>query len=182
MAQSISDSYEYTVNRKCEGKLLMRKVTFILMYVLYVILILAVALVTRLAAPAIAFIPLTLWMLIYFTYPYCRIEYEYSMIDGYITFSTIYGQRKRKEIFMIRISEFEKIAPNNRDYEKYIEEFSPTHIYNALSSDDSTNDPYFALFTDKNGKKCVFYFEATNRAIRILKYYNPSTVMTVAKI
>ena len=112
MAQAISDSYEYTVKKKIEGAFLLKRILFISLYVLYVLAILTVALLTKLAAPAIAFIPLTLWMLIYFTFPYCNIEFEYSMIDGYVTFSTIYGQRKRKEEFSMRISSFERPLSN----------------------------------------------------------------------
>ena len=182
MAQAISDSYEYTVNKKLEGTLLLRKILFLSLYVLYVIVILTIALLTRLAAPAIAFIPITLWIIVYLTYPYCNIEYEYSMIDGNITFSTIYGSRKRKENFSMRISSFEKTAPYNDNYKKLVEQYSPEKVYIALSSEKTPNDPYFALFKDKNGKKCVFYFEATNRAVRIIKYYNENTVMTTLKI
>ena len=183
MAQSISDSYEYTVKKKVEGSFLLKKILFISLYVLYVLLVLTIALLTKLAAPAIAFIPLTLWMLIYFTYPYCDVEYEYSMIDGYITFSTIYGQRKRKENFSIRISSFERVAPYDGDHSGEIDRYSPDKTYSAFSSDSAPADPYFALFKDKDGKKCVFCFEATNRALRIIKYYNnENTVMTVVRI
>jgi len=182
MAQSLSDSYEYTVKQKQEGKILLRKILLIAVYILYVITVLTVALLTRLAAPAIAFIPITLWILIHFTYLYCNIEYEYSMMDGYITFSTIYGSRKRKEGFSMRISAFEKVCPYNEDYAKILEQFDPSRIYSAFSSENTPDDPYFAIFKDKNGKKCVFFFEATNRALRIMKYYNENTVMTVVKI
>lgn len=183
MAQAISDSYEYTVKKKIEGAFLLKRILFISLYVLYVLAILTVALLTKLAAPAIAFIPLTLWMLIYFTFPYCNIEFEYSMIDGYVTFSTIYGQRKRKEEFSMRISSFERVAPYNGDYMAEVERYSPQRVYSALSSESKPADPYFALFKDKDGKKCVFFFEATNRAVRIIKYYNnENTVITVVKI
>ena len=182
MAQAISESYEYTVSKKREGAFLLRRILFFIMYAVYVIVILGVAMITRLAAPAIAFIPITLWILIYLTYPYCSIEYEYAMIDGNIIFSTIYGSRKRKESFSMRISVFEKVAPLNRDYEGLVEKYAPDKIYNALSSEKTPSDPYFALFKDESGKKCVFYFEATNRALRILKYYNENTVMSVVKI
>ena len=182
MAQAISDSYEYAVKKKLEGAVLLRRILFLSIYVLYVILILTIAILTRLAAPAIAFIPLTLWILVYLTFPYCSLEYEYSMIDGNITFSTIYGQRNRKENFSMRISGFIKVAPYNDNYKKTVEDFAPEKVYSALSSEKALHDVYFALFEDKNGKKCVFFFEATNRAIRILKYYNENTVMTTVTI
>lgn len=182
MAQAISDSYEYIVKKKVEGSFLMKRVLLIALYAVYVIVILAVAMLTKLAAPAIAFIPITLWILIYLTFPYCNVEHEYSMIDGNITFSEIYGSRKRKECFSVRISSFEAVAPLSRDYEKLVERAAPKKIYSALSSEKTPSDPYFALFRDESGRMCVFYFEATNRALRIMKYYNEKTVMTSVKL
>lgn len=179
----MSDSYEYTVKKKVEGALRLKKILFWALYVLYVVVFATAAVIIRLAVPIMAFIPVTLWMLIYFTYPYCNVEYEYALMDGYITFSTIYGSRKRKENFSMRISAFEKVAPYNRDFEKTVEAYAPSKIYTALSSENTPSDPYFALFRDKDGRKCVFFFEATNRAIRIIKYYNnENTVMSVVKI
>ena len=41
----------------------------------------------------------------------------------------------------------------------------------------SSPDCYIMIFTDEDGKKCAYYFEATAKAIKILRFYNRETVV-----
>ena len=69
-------------------------------------------------------------------------------------------------------------APLSDEYSGKIEDFAPEAEYCALSARDA-EDAYFALFRNSEGKKCVFYFEATARMLKICRMYNPSgTVMS----
>lgn len=176
MAQTISESYEYVVQKKKEGSYKIRRILVIIGYgVLCLVGFIAAAASKLIQLFALA--PVLLWIVAYFTWPYFSIEYEYSLIDGNITFSTIYGGRKRKEEFSIRISSFDRVAPFDKNRIDEITKYGATVEYNAFSSDNAPVDPYFALFTDKNGRKCAFFFEATNRSLRILKYYNVENVV-----
>lgn len=181
MAQSMSDSYEYVVQKKKEGSYNTKRILVIFGYALLCIIGLIAAAASKLIQ-LFALAPILLWITAYFTWPYFSIEYEYTMVDGNITFSTIYGGRKRKENFSIRISSFDFVAPFDKKYDSELISYGATVEFNAFSSDKTPSDPYFALFTDDHGRKCAFFFEATNRSLRILKYYNQSTVMSTVSI
>lgn len=178
MAQAYSESYEYVVDKKVEGSFLLRRILMIALYAVYVLAFFIVGVITRLGVPMLALIPITLWILIWLTWPYCRIEYEYALFDGNLSFSAIYGGRRRREQFSMRISTAEGVAPIGEKYDHLVVEFEPTKVYNGLSSDKDAKDAYFLLFEDEDGERCVFYFEATARMLRILKYYNAGTVVT----
>lgn len=178
---AISDSYEYVVAKEIEGSYAVRRALVFVGYFLFGILEFIAVYASKLFV-LFAFAPVTIWMLVYFTWPYFSVEHEYAMIGGNITFSEIYGGRKRKEKFSVRISSFDVVAPYDNDYRGEIAAYKPTVEFNAFSSDKTPESPYFALFTDEKGRKCVFFFEATNKALRILKYYNTATVMTTVSI
>lgn len=178
---AMSDSYEYVVSKAKEGSYAFKRILAFIGYFIFGIILFIVVYASKLFV-LFAFAPVTIWMLVYFTWPYFNIEHEYALIAGNITFSEIYGGRKRKEKFSIRISSFDVIAPYDNDHRKEISSYKATVEYNAFSSDKNPKSPYFALFTDSKGKKCVFFFEATNKALRILKYYNAETVMTTVSI
>ena len=84
----------------------------------------------------------------------------------------------RKKMLEMTLKEAEIIAPLSDEYSGKIEDFAPEAEYCALSARDA-EDAYFALFRNSEGKKCVFYFEATARMLKICRMYNPSgTVMS----
>lgn len=177
----MSDSYEYVVAKKKEGSYAAKRAMAFIGYFIFGIVMFITVYASKLFV-LLAFAPVTIWMLVYFTWPYFNVEHEYAMIDGNITFSEIFGGRKRKEKFSIRISAFDTVAPYTRDYISEISAYKATVEYNAFSSEKTPNSPYFALFTDSKGRKCVFFFEATNKSLRILKYYNQVTIMSTVSI
>ena len=71
----------------------------------------------------------------------------------------------------------EIIAPKTAEYEGKIAEFDPEIVYYALSSDDAP-DRYFAIYKNDNGKRCAFYFEATEKMLKFCRSYNSNTVVT----
>ncbi|MBQ9768761.1 MAG: hypothetical protein IJW27_01015 [Clostridia bacterium] len=166
-------TYEYAVAPPKKKKM---KVLLILGYALYaLILLVLIATVGKLFLPLFAIVPLTLWVIIFFTWPYTVPEYEYSMTSGELTFSVIYGGRIRKKRFEAKIKDMDIIAPLSEPYSRKIDEYKPTCSYEGASSHQS-EDIYFALFENDNGEKCIYYFEATERALKILRHYNPKTV------
>ena len=56
-----------------------------------------------------------------------------------------------------------------------IEESMPTAF---LNSDRIYQDGTTPMYRDKDGSLCVVYFEATEKTLKILRYYNPVTVVT----
>ena len=171
--------YEYVVAQKSEGKYRTRRILLIMLYIIYPILALVVGFITRLGVPMLCFIPLSEWMLIFFTWRYVKLEYEYAIVSGVLTFSVIYGGRSRREKLTFPLRSATLIAPvGYRMHEDRLELFDPEIAYNAIGDSDSP-DKYFAIFTSDEGKRCVFYFEATEHMIKTCRFYNPSsTVVT----
>ena len=171
-------TYEYVVEPKGDSKLKKRKILLIMGYIFYCLgLFVVVLTVGKLFLPLFAMVPLTLWIIYLATWRYINPEYEYSMTSGIITFSVIYGSRVRRKKFEFLIRNMEIIAPYTDMYKDKIKDYNTESYYNGLSSPDSP-DAYFALFETEEGEKCVFYFEATSKAIKILRHYNPKTVVS----
>lgn len=170
-------TYEYVVAQKAEGKWKLKKLGMILLYIAFVIAWFIFGFVSKMF-PLLALIPLTLWMLVFFTWRYVKVEYEYAMESGNMTISNIYGGRSRKKIVSFKMKDCSLIAPVST-HDSEAKDYAPENIYNALSSEKAT-DAYFALF-ELDGKKCVAYFEATEKALKICKYYN-STATVMSKV
>lgn len=169
------NSYEYTAERRAEGVWLLLKVSVILAYVLFAVGYFVVIYVTR-VFPLGALIPFVLWILIYFTWRYVKPDLKYIIERGALSYFVIYGQRTKRKKLEIKISDAIEIAPRDEIADK-IAEFSPNHTYSALPSKKSP-DAYAVLYTDKDGKRCVFYFVATAAALKLLRLYNSKTIIT----
>lgn len=177
-------TYEFVVHQKIEGKWLLARIGLILLYSAYVLGALLLGLTTRIIVPLLALIPVTLWILVFVTWRYTDVEYEYSITSGELTFAKIFGSRSRRRQLVILLRDAVRIAPlDNGEYSALATQWRPEREYSAVSS-MSAPDIYYILFECKgSGKKdkcrAIFYFEATARALQICRFYNPSgTVMT----
>ena len=176
-------TYEYAVRQRIEGKWIAARIGLILLYVLFVGAWLVFGLKTRILVPLLALIPLTLWMLVFFTWRYVAVEYEYSITSGILTFSKIYSGRFRKKVFEVPLREAVRIAPLGTA-EEYVhgDAYKPELSFVGVSS-MSAPDIYYMLFeyADKKDKKtkrrAVYYFEATQKVLHLCHYYNPSATV-----
>ncbi len=164
--------YEYTVEQKSEGKWKLRKILMLTLYVVYTIAYFLIIYITRII-PLGALIPLTLWILVFFTWRYVKPEYKYRIESAFITFTVVYGGRTKKEIFKTKICDAEHILPL-AEAKSEIREFEPQIKYNALPS-PICEDAYAMLYTDESGKRCLFTFKATSQALKSLRFYNSRT-------
>ncbi len=178
MNNDFTSTYEYTVEQKAEGKFKLMKIGFVTLYILYPIIFLAILFIIQLFQ-LFALVAVTEWMLVFFTWKYAKPEYEYSVTSGRVTFSVIYGRRSRKEKLTFTIKECLMIAPLTvREWSERLEIYDPEVVYSALSS-SSSPDAYYAAFESADGKRCVFYFEATEKMLRLCRNYNSShTIIT----
>ena len=142
------------------------------------------ALKTTNELPPLALVPVFTWMLVFFTWRYVSVEYEYSITSGELTFSKIFGNRSRRTVLKLMLRDAIKIAPLDNEFEaKKAGEYLPEREFWAISAQNAP-DVYFILFeydTGKGGEKqrAVFYFEATQKALQVCRFYNPSaTVVT----
>lgn len=178
MNNDFTSTYEYTVEQKPEGKFKTRKILFMALYILYPLILMVIVSMLQIFQ-LFALVIVTEWMLVYFTWKYTKPEYEYSVTSGKVTFSVIYGRRSRKEMVSFTIKECLMIAPATvREWSEKLELYDPEVVYSAVSTVNSP-DKYYAAFESADGKRCVFYFEATEKMLKLCRNYNSShTVMT----
>lgn len=168
-------TYEFVVAQKHEGRTKLYRTLAIIGYILFFVAV-AVALIAIHLPWMVAVLPIFEWMLIFFTWRYLSVEYEYSMTSGTVTFSYIYGGRSRKATLEMPIKDFQEIAPLDDAAYTRLEARQIGTEYRFISS-DSAPDMYYALF-EENGELSVVLFEATQKALSILRFYNPNTVVT----
>ena len=168
--------YEYVVSPAKQPVWRLRRVLAVLGYILYAGVVFGLGVRSQLLVPMLALVPLSTWILVYFTWRYVAVEYEYSFVSGTMTLTKILGSRSRKKVLEVRIKEMHVIAPYDGDYIKRAEEYKPEKSYDFVSSMQSP-DVYFALFETADARRGIIYFEATKAALKILRYYNTDTVM-----
>ena len=167
--------FDYTVNKKVEGKYLLARILMILGYVVFgCVYFFGLALAHL--YPLIAFIILLEWILIFFTWRFVSIEYRYETVSGGIKFFKVYGGKKKKLVLEKRIKEFEIIAPYNAETVLTLSkvDFANKHYFNRSEKD--LTDCYYAVYGHEC-KKSLIVFEATQSALKIFRFYNQNTEM-----
>lgn len=171
--------YEFVVEPPKSGKTLVKRILMICAYVIFDLSLALIMLFNPAFFPWFALSAVITSILIFFTWRFTSVEYEYSMVSGEITFSKIYGGRTRKQMVVFRLKECTMIAPaHQREWMERAELFEAQKVYHALSREDAP-DAYFATFENDKQEKCIVFFEATEKALKICRFYNPSaTVIT----
>lgn len=170
-------AYEYAVKPKRSASLVLRRAGLIIFYMIFVILWFVFGFATGFF-PLLAFIPLSLWVLIFLTWRYVCPEYEYSIVSGEITFATVYGGRSRRTALSFRLKDCSLIAPLSECDER-IERYAPEKVYD-MSVSQSSPGAYVAL-VEVGGKRTAVLFEATDKALKICRFYN-SAATKISKI
>ena len=168
------NSFEFARESKIEGPLKVRRNLLLVLYVVFTIASFGAVFASNLL-PLGAIVPILVWMLVYATWRYVKIDNKYVIETGVLTYTKKYGSSKPKVITEFKIKSAELIAPLAGS-ESRIADFAPEKTVNAVSS-SSSEDVYIALYTDADGKRCAFCFEVTNAAIKMLRYYNENTIV-----
>lgn len=167
---------EYVVAQKSEGTFRLKRILMVVFYVVFTGGVFG-ALCAAKIFPVIALLPVLVWFVIWMTWRYVSVEHEYVIASGTMTFTDIYGNRSRKKLFEKKVKDMELIAPMTDEYAK---EYADAEIRHDWRGSVKSPDSYF--FTcrdDESGKKTVVFFEATNKAIKIMRFYNSqATVMS----
>lgn len=169
------NTYEYSAQQKADGKFFVRKMLILSLYFIFTVAYLSFIIYTIIFTLG-ALIPVALWILIFFTWRYVKPDYKYEIATGMLTFSVKHGNKKKgKVVTEFKVSAAEEILPVAENEEE-ITAFESKKIYSALPS-QSASDVYAALYTDKDVNKCVFYFVATEQALKLLHFYNSRTIV-----
>ena len=163
--------YEYVVAEQSSTILTLKKIGLVALYVFWVLGWLILGGVIKLILPLLALIPVTLWMLVFFTWRLTQVAYEYSFFGGTLKVSRILGERSRRNLAEIKISSLSAVYPCNGEYDLEIRSFSADKVIFAASSKDAPG-LMAALWKEEDGQKRILYFEMDDKAQRILRCYN----------
>ncbi len=167
------NTFEFVVDERAEGKRKALKFwgRFGLLAFVTIWVVVSLCTIFYLAVLPLAFLGLVLYFWKIF-----NCELEYSMVSGIMTFSRIYGGIKRKKILEVTIKDFRECAPRTAESDARLKAQGIERTF-MFASHSTADDQYYATF-EENGKKCVVYFEATEKTLKLLRYYNPATVVT----
>jgi len=179
MNNGSGNAAEYTVARKPVGKNMGYKIGCLTLYVALVVgyLCLAVAMGTSSIVVVVAtlpFVPLFFLLLRHFVWNrYVNVEYKYEIVSAEVIFYEVYGKQRQAEIYRHRISEFSLIAPVEAAYES---KYTGADEVRDYRGDSRSSDAYFMLL-ENEGKRTVIFFEAAEKTLKALKYYNSKNLV-----
>lgn len=169
--------YEHIVKQKVEGNLLYQKICLILAYIIIFVMPLYLILTlcpVYLWVPFILVITTVTVIAILMTWKYTSVEFEYSIFGDTISFVSIYGKKSRKGKLTVALKDFSEIGKYTDSAEKHLEGVVIDKDYLFISH-LMAEHLYYGLFDD-DGDKCIVYFEATDKALSLIKKYNPSAL------
>lgn len=108
------------------------------------------------------------------TFRYVQIEFEYVIKGGTMTVNHIYGRKTRKEwMAPATVSTFDFIKPYEGEAKEAV---NAADIKNRIfAANEGNPDNYCAVFTNEKGEKTAVVFQATNKALQIMKFLNRNT-------
>ena len=164
--------FECVVAQKKTAALAAKKVALVIIYILWVVVWLVIGAITKLLAYLFALVPISLWVIIFFTWRYTQVQYEYSFFAGELTVSRILNDRFRKELITVHIRHFSAVLPYSSEHKAEIERFVADKTVFAASDEDAQG-LCVAMWTDEDsGEKIKLYFEPDEKSRKILRYYN----------
>lgn len=165
------DNFEYIIKPKPSAKNRLQKGLLITVYVLFVVSWLIFGLGTPFVA-LLALIPLTTWMLVFFTWRFVNVEYEYSASSGILTLSRIYGSSSRKRMLDFDLRKAQIVLPlSYENIEQKLNDFEPIYELFFISHRESPN-AHVVLYKNEDGENCALYLEILPELMRSFKLYN----------
>ncbi len=170
-----SNFVNFGVKKKSEGSYKLKRTLLLMAYILVPVAIATVFISIKIL-PILATLPVFTWMFIFFTWRYASIEYEYIILDGEFRMLEVYGAKSMRVLCSTRVSGMTAIAPYNHANKAAADAVPAANRIEAVSS-MSASDIYYAVFKD-GGEDFVVFFEATEKTLKALRYYNDKTVIT----
>lgn len=170
---------EYTVEKKPEGKNLRKRMLMVGLYLLALAVIIVLVTLTQGAAAVWGGVLFVLLVaLVYFTWRLVKEERKYEVVNAKLKIQELNGSGKGKVVFENLVSEFTIIAPMT---EEYREQWAKADEILDCRGNSKSTDSYFARL-EKDEKSQVVYFEAINKMLKVMKFYNSKgTVITTMR-
>ena len=169
---------EYTVEQKSEGAHKKKRTLLIMLYIIFCLggMIFFVGVLKL--WPVGAIIPFFTFILYGLTWRYAELEHKYEVANAKFRVSEIYGRKKQETVFECFVSELSLIAPMTDEYKAQWETADKILDYRGSKK---TTDGYFVRL-EKDGTSTVVYFEAINKMLKVMKFYNSkATVVTTMR-
>lgn len=161
---------EYLVKKKADSKIIIHRIAIILvgliLFGVLSFLMFGPVKIPQIGAVAlllIGYVCKVLWS-------YTKIEYEYLIVSGEMTMDVIYAGKKRRKIAEFKVPTAEAILP----YADAKLDGVKT-VFAATAPDDE--DVYCAIYKNDNSDREALVFNADERALKMLHYYNKATVI-----
>lgn len=170
-----SNSCEYIIKQKTEGKTLAKKIGFI---VGYVIIFSFLCMVTFLYLPSELYIiiyPLIFALtafLVFITWRFTCVEYEIVISGGDMIITLIYGKGFSKKLLNVPVNTFSEIGEYDDAAYEEISKLSLQKNHVCISSLSAPNI-YYAIY-EEEGERYIVYFDVTEEAVALLNKQNPS--------
>ena len=169
----MSEFCERVVRQRTEGKWLGYRVLLIALYAVIGVALLSVAFANHLAL--LVLLPLIELPLIVLSWRYVCVEYEYSLFGGTMSFSRIYGKRRRRTVFECDVKRMVLIAPDTPENRERALRTRPQREYCAVSGKQAQN-VWLAVIEEGEKQYALFFFEADDELCAKLRFYNPSAM------
>jgi len=175
----------FDVEKKVTGKERGKRILYWVAVVIgsFIFLAVLVYILPALIMLAAAVLPAVIFLSKHF-YKYFCPGYRYQIEKGVLKLYLLYGKTgSGKRLVTVSLKDMELIAPYNKtegDLAKYHEianDPSITVRYEAPSSMDHP-DVYFCIFDDAEKGRSIMFIEATNKFIKIAKFYNSENVVS----
>ncbi|MFA5562176.1 MAG: hypothetical protein WDA00_06005 [Eubacteriales bacterium] len=166
MDEQMINHYEYTVDKKVQGRYRLRRLGMIGLYVLFALSYLLVCVMT--IPHLIALLPLFVLILCLATWRYCCISYRYEFASGRLQFFVIYQNRKP----LLRYTAVVKDALYIGAYDASLR--TEGKAVKTLDFRAAPTDSYCLLCHAEQGEVLVL-FDATEKLVSLLRRYNSKT-------
>ena len=104
----------------------------------------------------------------WYLWRFASVEYEYTILQGEISFDVIYGRRQRKKMYSTPIRNIEAVC--------YVKDRAPQmqgidrELF--MASYMKKHNTAYAVVREENGTKTLFYFEMIEKTEKALRFYN----------
>ena len=181
MAEDSVNYAEYTVTKKAEGTNLRKRILLLAVYLIYIIAVVTVVVLTKGGGAMWGFLFFLLFIiLVFFSWKLVKEDRKYECLNAKLVISELNEGigSKPKVVSEDLISAYSLIAPANEEYK---DKWSQADEIKDFRGDSKSPDSYFARL-ERDGKTTVTFFEATNKMLKVMKFYNSKgTVVTTVR-
>ena len=172
---------EYTVTKKAEGANLRKRILLIAAYLIYIAVVVTITILTQGGGAMLGFLFFLLFVIIvFFSWKMVKEDRKYECLNAKLVISELnegIGSKPRV-VSEDLISAYSLIAPANEEYK---DKWSQADEVKDFRGDSKSPDSYFARL-ERDGKTTVTFFEATNKMLKVMKFYNSKgTVVTTVR-